>query len=155
MRRKDRQVTDPIEIEGILKDCKVCRVGVRDEEGMYIVPLNYGYDFVDEHLILYFHSAKEGRKLRAIEANPDVCFEMDCDHELIGGATACEYGYRFRSLLGTGTATMVTQEDTIRHALGQLMIHQTGESFTFTDAMLRSVAVFQVDVTEYTGKWHK
>ena len=43
MRRKDRQVEDRAEIADILNRSLVCRLGLQDEEGMYIVPLNYGY----------------------------------------------------------------------------------------------------------------
>ena len=59
MRRKDREITDIEEIRDIIEKCKVCRLAMQDEEGLYLVPLNFGYEFEEESLALYFHSAKE------------------------------------------------------------------------------------------------
>lgn len=38
------------------------RFGTQDAEGMFIVPVNYGYDLTEGQLTLYLHSAREGRK---------------------------------------------------------------------------------------------
>ena len=81
MRRKDREIIDIEQIRDIIEKCKVCRLAMQDEEGLYLVPLNFGYEFEKESLALYFHSAKEGRKLRAIQKNSKVCFEMDCEQD--------------------------------------------------------------------------
>ena len=43
MRRKDREVTEMEEIQQIFDECKVCRIGIMDENGPYIVPVNYVY----------------------------------------------------------------------------------------------------------------
>lgn len=45
MRRKDREITDIEEIRDIIEKCKVCRLAMQDEEGLYLVPLNFGYEF--------------------------------------------------------------------------------------------------------------
>ena len=53
MRRKDREVSDQEEIQKIFDDCKVCRIGIVDEDGPYIVPMNYGYVKEEGKVILY------------------------------------------------------------------------------------------------------
>ena len=60
-------------------------MAVHDEEGMYIVPLNFGYTYEEDVLKLYFHSAGEGRKVDALAADPKVAIEMDTDHYLVEG----------------------------------------------------------------------
>ena len=153
MRRKDRQVTEVSQLKAIIDSCKVCRIGMLDEQGIYIVPVNFGYEFVDEKLRIYFHCAKEGRKLSAIAANPSVCVEMDYEHELVEGDIACEYGYRFfASVIGSGKARIVEDMEEKKHGLSVLMRHQTGKDFVFEDAQTRSVAVVRIDVDEFTGK---
>ena len=77
----------------ILDQCKVCRVALQDKQGLYLVPLNFGYQYEDGHLILYFHSAKSGRKIDALQENSAVAFEMDCAHRLIEAENPCQYGY--------------------------------------------------------------
>lgn len=154
MRRSDREVTDISELLAIIDACKVCRLALQDNEGLYIVPLNFGYACENGQLTLYFHSAKEGRKIGALVANPAVCFEMDCGHRLIEGENACGYGYSFQSIIGTGTAEFVTNTDEKKKALSLLMKHQTGNDFMFSDADINFVAVFQIKVSEMTGKYH-
>ena len=44
MRLKKREITDPEILREILESCEVVRIGAMDEEGMFIVPMNYGYD---------------------------------------------------------------------------------------------------------------
>ncbi len=63
MRRKDRQITDYEKMKEIMKRCDCCRLGFRDGEGVYILPLNFGFKEVNEKIVLYFHSATEGKKL--------------------------------------------------------------------------------------------
>ena len=47
MRRKDRRVTDEALIDSILKECGVVRIGLYDEDRIYVVPVNYGYTYED------------------------------------------------------------------------------------------------------------
>lgn len=152
MRRKDREVTEIQELLKIIDTCKVCRVVMQDKEGLYIVPLNYGYSFENEKLTLYFHSAKEGRKIDAMQENPNVCFEMDCEHQLVEGQIACAYGYSFKSVIGNGTVQFVTDMEEKKHALVLLMKHQTGKEFAFDEKMEDSVCVFRIDVSSMSGK---
>ncbi len=63
MRRKDREVVDQKEIMQIIDNCKVCRIAMHDKEGLYIVPLNFGYSYENSQLVLFFNRAKEGRKI--------------------------------------------------------------------------------------------
>ena len=63
MRRKDREISDYSEIIRIIESCSVCRLGLMDENEAYIVPMNFGYIVENKELTLYFHSAKEGRKI--------------------------------------------------------------------------------------------
>ena len=54
-------------------------IGAMDEEGMFVVPVNYGFEWEDE-LLLYFHSAKEGRKADAFLTLRDAA--CDIAHDL-------------------------------------------------------------------------
>lgn len=44
MRRADRQVTGPQEINQIIKTAKVLHLGLFDGNFPYVVPLHYGYE---------------------------------------------------------------------------------------------------------------
>ena len=152
MRRKDREVTEISDILSIIDSCKVCRIGMTDDQGIYIVPMNFGYEFVDNRLDIYVHCAKEGRKLSAIVVNPSVCVEMDCEHRLTEDEVACEYGYRFASVIGNGKAHILKDIEEKKHGLSVLMRHQTGREFVFEDAQTKSVAVVRIKIEAFTGK---
>ena len=93
MRRKDREVTNIIEILQIIEKAKVLHLALFDADYPYIVPLHYGYEYKEGILIFYMHCAKEGHKLDLIRSNPNVCIEIESDVELIsGGDVACKYG---------------------------------------------------------------
>ncbi len=155
MRRKDREVTKVEEQLSILNDCKVCRIAVQDAQGLYIVPLNFGYSYEEGRLTLYFHSALSGRKIRAIEENGAVAFEMDCRHRLIEAEDACKYGYAFGSIIGSGTASIVQDTKEKQKALSLLMKHQTGKDFVFGSRQADAVTVFQLDVAAFSVKEHR
>lgn len=164
MRRKDREVSEIGEQLAIIDRCTVCRLALQDEEGLYLLPLNFGYEYKEGKLILYFHSARQGRKITAIGTGCQVAFEMDGAHKLIAGNTACEYGFAFESVMGNGTASIVEDNEEKKHGLELLMRQQTrgmqpdspdacGQpSFLFTDQMAASVAVIKVEAGHFTAK---
>lgn len=156
MRLKKREVTDPDILREILEESDVVRIGASDCEGIFIVPVNYGYDFYggeNPRLVLYFHGASEGRKAKAYASCPDVAVEMDCSHELISGDYTCSYSYAYRSIMGNGTVTQITDEEEKRYALSKVMEHTApGAGISFSKDMLARTAAFRIDVTRFTGK---
>lgn len=60
------------QIETLLKDQLIGRIGCHSEGITYIVPINYVYDGIN----IYCHSA-EGMKINIMRENPQVCFEVD------------------------------------------------------------------------------
>lgn len=151
MRRSDREITTRSEILRILDSCKVCRLGMRDGDSIYVLPLNFGYRY-DGGLTLYFHSACEGKKLDLLRACPKVGFEMDCGHELISAEVPCRYGYRYSSLVGNGIVEFLEDPADKIAALRSLMLHQSGKDFVFDEAMARTVAVFTLNVSSFACK---
>lgn len=157
MRRKDREILDIQEIEGIIRRCQVCRVAFAAGDTPYIVPMSYGYERQGECFTLFFHCAGSGRKLDMMAQNPRVCFEMDGECRLVPGLDGhpeqCTMAYE--SVVGWGTARLVTDVGAKKHALGRLMVHygEAGHG-DYPEAALRAVTVFEVAVTECTGKRH-
>lgn len=154
MRRADRQVTDPEAIAEILESCRVCRVALNDRHAPYVVPLNYGYAYEDGRLVLYFHCAREGKKIDLLRRDGRAGFVIDGGHALKdGGDAACSYGYAYRSIMGHGTLREVAADADKRRALDALMRLQTGrEDFAYPDAALDSVAVLALEAEEFSAK---
>lgn len=155
IRRKDREMKGQEDILHVLDTCKVMRIGMYDEDGIYILPLNFGYTYQEDKLVFYVHAALEGKKLDLLNANPKVGFELDCDHELVEDKTACQYGFRYASLVGKGRAEIVEETEEKMEALSILMKCQTGKHFEFNEKMTSIVAVIKITAEEFSGKQRK
>ncbi|GHT64796.1 5-nitroimidazole antibiotic resistance protein [Spirochaetia bacterium] len=154
MRRVDREVISIEERLAIIDKCKVCRLAMCDGDRPYVIPLNFGYEYNDGVLTLYFHGAHEGRKINILKSNNHVCFEMDGEHELTAAENDCEYGFNFASIIGFGKLEFIEDKNEKIRGLSLLMKHQTGEDreFFFEDARLNATMVCKVRVEEFTGK---
>lgn len=152
MRRKDREVSDVMEIKGIIEKCNVCHLAMVDKGSPYVVPLSFGYLIDDNTLSLYFHSAKEGRKIEILNENNIVCFEMAHEGNLSLFENPCNSGYYFESVIGFGHVEFINDIDEKCKALTLLMKHQTKQDYDFTEQQANSVSVFKVTSKDYTGK---
>ena len=152
MTKREFQITDPNRIREILDTAKVLRLGLAVDNEPYIVPMNYGYIVEDGRLKLYLHSAVKGKKLDMLRTNPNVFFELDCDHKPFEGKVACQYGLAYSSIMGRARAVIVEDVEEKKTAMSILMKTQTGRDFTFDERLVSIVAVIRLDVTEYTAK---
>ena len=50
MTRREREVTDINDILQIINETKILHLGLSDEGWPYVVPMNYGYEYVDGKL---------------------------------------------------------------------------------------------------------
>lgn len=149
MRKSEREITDRAGIDGIIRGCQVCRLGLVDGAEPYIVPLCFGYD----GRALYFHCATEGRKLAVLDRNNRVCFEFDAVESMGEADAACAWSIRYRSVMGTGTAHVLREPEAKRQALAHVMAqYAPGRAFAFPDAILSRTTVIRVDITGITGK---
>ena len=152
MTKRERQVTDEAQIRQILDKGQVLHLGLAVDNEPYVVPMNYGYTFEGEKLVIYLHSAIRGKKLDMIQANPKVFFEIDCDIAPFEGRLPCQYGVTYSSIMGRGVARIVDDVEQKKQAMTILMKTQTGKDFSFDDKLVSIVAVIRVDVDAYTAK---
>lgn len=148
MRRKEREIESREEIEVIIGKALVCRLGMADENGPYIVPLSFGYTGDS----LYFHSAKEGRKIDILRKNNRVCFEMDAAGEMVKGERACDWGMKYKSVIGFGKAAFIEDAELKKAALDAIMAHYGTGPFEYDEKKLGRTAVIKVEIESMTGK---
>jgi nitroimidazol reductase NimA-like FMN-containing flavoprotein (pyridoxamine 5'-phosphate oxidase superfamily) len=153
MRRADRQVTEVSEILSIIEKCEVCRLALCDGDFPYVVPLNFGYEYSDGGLTLYFHCAKEGKKLGLIAQNPNAAFSLDLPGPVRRVNTACEFTMGYESVLGRGRIELLTESADKERALTALMKqYAPGQEFAFPQAAVDSVACLRLRAEEFSGK---
>lgn len=153
MRRKDREVTDIREIEQIIRGSKVCHVAMADDGKPYLVPMNFGYELKNGILTLYFHCAKEGRKLDILKKNNNVCFEMCIEGEPVyAKETPCKSGYYYQSVIGNGKMELVSDVQEKCKGLSLLMKQVADVEVVFQEAQADTVFVLKITSEDFTGK---
>ncbi len=156
MRRTDREVTDAKRIDEVIRACDCCRLGLRDGDGVYVVPMSFGYETENGKRAFYFHCAGEGRKLELLKANPNAGFELDTNHETVRAEKGCDFSFRYSSVIGKGTVATVPDTQEKKKALA-LIVSQYGGAgnWRFTDAEAARVTVLRLDVSEMACKEHR
>ena len=151
MRRSDKEVTDREEVEELLSNALVGRLGTCFDNIPYITPVNFVYD-KDK---IYFHSAHEGRKIDNIKYNQQVCFEIDEIISIIPGRRMpCGSTTEYKSVIIFGDIRVVIDIDEKTSALNKLIGKYAPEAPRLpqsTDAANRT-NVLVIDVKKMTAK---
>ena len=152
MRRTEKQITDAVEFEAVLKNGTYTTVALCRGEEPYLVTMNYGYD--EERNALYFHCAREGQKIDFIVANSRVCATVVEDHGYRMGE--CDHAYR--SLVIRGRMVVVEGLAEKKHALETMLFHLEDDPDVVRQRQLknedayRNVGILRLDVEHVTGK---
>ena len=96
------------QIENLLKSQVIGRIACCIPGDIYIVPINYVYH--DGYV--YGHSA-EGKEIRMMRENPEICFEADDIHSV----------FRWQSVIAKGTYEEITDIEEKQQAM-QGIIHR-------------------------------
>lgn len=150
MRKAQREITDRDAVLRLLDGCQTVRLGLHDDKFPYVVPLSFGWEQVDGRLFVYFHCAKEGKKVELISKNNAVCLEAD----ILGGYVKTERSVTadYKSVIAYGYAEQVFGEDAV-HGIGLLLKHCGAEEYPAKTCVLaNAVAVYKITVEAVTGK---
>jgi len=149
MRRSDKEITDRAAIDDIIRGCQVCHLGLAVRDEPYIVPISFGYDGA----AVFFHTAKTGRKIDMITANPHACVQFERSVELVTDHDdACAWTFSFESAIGFGAVVELVDASDRIHGLNQIMRHYSGRGWEFQGPSLDSTRVWRIDLDTLTGK---
>lgn len=151
MRRKEKEITEKVVQEEVLRQAEVGRLGMSVDGVPYVVPMNFCY--VEN--AIYLHSFRDGKKIKAIQTNPRVCFEVD-EGEMIKGETPCDYSWRFTSVIANGVATVVEEQDERLRGLRLISDkYSPGKGAMITPEIMekhKHVWIIRIDIHEMAGK---
>ena len=148
MRRKDKEIADPEQIEEVIRQATVCFLALCDGIQPYVVPLSFGH----ARGRLYFHAAAEGRKIDLIRRHPRVGFALEAGHAVIRSERPCDWSLRYRSVIGEGHAVILDDPVEKRFALERILTHYGGMAHGIDDGSLGGTCVIRVDIAQMTGK---
>jgi nitroimidazol reductase NimA-like FMN-containing flavoprotein (pyridoxamine 5'-phosphate oxidase superfamily) len=153
LRRKDKEVTDERFLKKILKTAKYVTIALSMNNEPYLVSLSHGYD--EKKNCVYFHCAREGKKLQYLSSNNTVWGQALLDY----GYSEGECTYLYASVHFSGKVTMLENLEEKREALA-CMIRQIDKNpeILITDLRperLRNTVVGRIDVAYMSGKKSK
>ncbi|HEX7503133.1 MAG TPA: pyridoxamine 5'-phosphate oxidase family protein, partial [Acidobacteriota bacterium] len=117
LRRKEKEIKDPAEMKAVLAAAKYVTVAMCRGDEPYLVTLSHGYD--EKRNAVYFHCAREGKKIEILAANNRVWGQAILDRGYADGR--CDH--LFASIQFRGRVSFVEEEAEKRHALA-VMIRQ-------------------------------
>lgn len=144
--RKDVTL-DPAVINDILNRAEVLWLALVDGDGPCCVPVNFAVDGEN----IYIHSGKRGRKAAALDSGAPVGFSAAVDLEPKTGDAACKYGYRFRSVMGTGTPRRAGGDE-MRVALDAITLKYAGQLLPYEDKPLAATAAYVIHITSVSAR---
>lgn len=150
MRKSNREIRDFDEICALVARCQTMRLGLQGGEYPYIVPLSYGFESAGGKIVLYFHCAKEGKKLDLLHENNRVCVEMDGlkGYADTGHSVTADY----ESLIGFGRASEVFGDEAVK-GLELLLSHCGVQGYSARDCAMRGiVSVWKIELDEFSAK---
>lgn len=139
------------EIEQLLSEECVARIGCHADGMTYVVPVTYCYDGE----AIYAHS-RDGLKLQMMRRNPDVCIEVDRMTDLSNWRSVIAWG-RFEEL--HGPAAMTALRRLVQHVMP--MIHSEtslpadAERPQGLGAGVFDATVFRILLGEKTGRFER
>lgn len=140
------------EIEQVLQEQLIGRIGCHADGVTYIVPVSYAYD--GEYI--YVHTA-EGMKINIMRKNPGICFETDAMDNMANWKSVIAWG-KFEEVTGKQD-----REYALRQLLDRVLPVVSSETthlcshWPFPPANLDEIKgiVFRIKLTEKTGRFEK
>jgi len=148
MRRKKQELSEA-ETIAMLQACSSGVLAVQgDDDYPYAVPLSFAY----ENGKLYFHSAKTGHKVDAIERNAKASFCVIAADDVVQST----FTTHFRSAVAFGKVRIPTEDGEKRHALECLAKKYSPDYLEAADAEIerdwKRVCVLELAIEHMTGK---
>jgi uncharacterized protein len=150
MRRKAREIVDPIEINRILAGQNLMHLAMSQNNVPFLVPVFYAWD----GKALYFHSAPSGSKIDILHENPEVCFEVSAVRGIIPADEACDYEAQHQTVIGFGRVCFVDDEADKIKALDSIVSRFTDQHFDYPKDKVAQTTVVRIDVHGMKCKQH-
>lgn len=146
MRKAEKEITDRGEIDRIIGQSKICHLALIADGRPYVVPVTFGYG----NNALYFHSAAEGRKIRAIQNNGQVCFNIIGESQPVSEGKRCTVKYK--SVTGDGVAQIVEDAAEKMQGFKSIVQHNLDHELPVVPEMLKSTLVIKISILDMKGK---
>ncbi len=137
------------EIDQIIQNAQICHLACSMNDEPYVVPIAFGYD----GKTVYFHTAQAGKKIDILSVNPRVCLGFEEGIQLQPDPDqACEWSFKYKSVIATGIAEELTNPDKKELALQHIMSHYSSAEWLFDPESLTKTRLWCIKLETLTGK---
>lgn len=140
------------EVEQLLGEQLVGRIGCHADNMTYVVPISYAY----ENDVVYAHSF-DGMKMNLMRKNPQVCFEVDDTSDLANWRSVICWG-EFEELSKEKDKELALQvlNNRILPVISSATMRMTPEwPFPANDKKLIDGIFFRIKITRKTGRFER
>lgn len=150
MRKKDREITDSVEMEQVLKQGEIISVAMCQADQPYVLPFNYGF----LNGLIYIHSARKGFKLEVLAKNPKVSFNVVTDVQLLPADKPSDCSVAYSSVVGFGRVRLVDDPVEKLAALEAIMLQYfpKNDAWNYADKVVAACTVWCIEIEHLTGK---
>ena len=137
------------EKEELLARALAGRLGMCKDNQPYAVPMCFLYH--DGRI--FFHSARQGRKMDFMRANPTVCFQVD-EHSLVSSSKPCKFTMNYHSVVAVGRVRFLADSKEKLKILKLLVRkYDTGNlAELLSEKKTNRVEVGEITIAEISGK---
>lgn len=151
MRRSQWEIDDIDEIKKILRSSQHVTLAMCYDNKPYLVTVNHAYD--ENRSCLYFHCAKEGKKIDYMASNGLVWGQVFEDYGYLQG----ECNYLYASVHFSGRVSFIEKKEEKVRALTMMIEkfdHDPQETALkhLTEDCIRRTAIGRIDIEYITGK---
>ena len=154
IRRKEKAIENKEEMIAILEGSKYITIAMCQDDLPYLVTLSHGFD--TEKNCIYFHCAREGKKVDILTANSVVWGQAILDHGYAEGA--CDHLYATTQF--KGNVSFIEDVKEKEHAL-RIMINSLEPNpelvleEQITEKSVQRVRIGRIDIEYMSGKKSK
>lgn len=157
MRRAEREIVDPDDIEAILKRCPAMRIAISTDDFPYVVPVNFGFARDGDRFVFYFHSSRFGRKAELLEIDRARRVGLEFDRVLGVGSTGeltnpCACSCAYESVVGEGIVSRVEGDEKKRGLDALLRAVGFLGDIQYDARIFDATNVYRIDVVSISGK---
>jgi nitroimidazol reductase NimA-like FMN-containing flavoprotein (pyridoxamine 5'-phosphate oxidase superfamily) len=151
VRRKDKEIVDREAMKKVLRSTKYITIAMCMDGEPYLVSLSHVYD--EGEACLYFHCARDGKKLDILRANPRVWGQALIDRSYHEG----ECSHLYASVMFDGVVDFIEDLEEKRRVMKRMIRFQDSNPepllarLTKAEA-LRNTVVGRIRMGEMTGK---
>ena len=150
IRRSDKEIKAPEEMKRILRSTKYVTIALSKDNQPYLITLSHGYD--EKRNCIYFHCAKEGKKIDYINANNKVWGEAFIDH----GYEEGECNHLYSSVHFSGKVTFIDKPEekvkAMQCMMKQLEKNPEPQLAKLNADRLKDARIGRIDIEYMSGK---